>query len=193
MEEEKIRKIAQLREMLEERARKLEVELEGMQTLLSFINELLLEKSFRRAEEIAKPAAAEKAEEAPQPAPSPPEKRARTVPLKTGAGELLANLYVDGDLMRIVPAQDKKFNVKTPPFTAFLVERILGKMRQKDEELAREGRIMPEETLIFEIDKDEDVLQEIRIRNFRRQRERELRSATRWTLEKMYEKMQPPT
>jgi len=191
MEDEKIRKIAQLREMLEERATKLEAELEGMRTLLSFINDLLLEKSFKRAEEIAKPVTPKPAEVVPPPAR--PEKQVRTVPLKTGAGELLANLNVEDDLMRIIPASDKKFNVNTPPFTAFLVQRILGKMRETDQELVREGRMMPQEALVYELKKDGDILQEITVRNFRPQRERELRSATRWTLEKMYEKMQSST
>lgn len=191
MEDEKIRKIAQLREMLEERATKLEAELEGMRTLLSFINELLLEKSFKRAEEIAKPVTPKPAEVAPPPAR--PEGQVRTVPLKTRAGELLANLDVEDDLMRIVPASDKKFSVNTPPFTAFLVQRILGKMKETDQELVREGRMMPQEALVYEVKTDGDILQEITIRNFRPQRERELRSATRWTLEKMYEKMQGPT
>ena len=188
MEEDRIRKIAQLREMLEERAKTMEVELEGIRTLLGFINELLIEKSFRRAEEIVKPAAPKTAKaKAP---PPPPEKPVWTVPLKTRGGELLANLYVEDGLMRIVPAPDKNFDVKTPPFTAFLVQRILGKMRDRDEELVKEGKIMPESVLAYEIKKEGDLLQEIAIRNFRFERERELRSATRWTLEKMYEKMQ---
>ncbi|MDH5795387.1 MAG: hypothetical protein OEZ24_04690 [Candidatus Bathyarchaeota archaeon] len=191
MEEEKIRKIAQLREMLEERTERLEVELEGMRTLLSFINELLLEKSFRRAEEMVKPAVAEAAKAMPQPPPA--KERVKTVPLKTRAGELLANLYVEDDLMRITPAPDKRFDVNTPPFTAFLVQRILGKMRDRDQELVREGRMMPEEALSYDISEEEDVLQGIVIRNFHPQRERELRSATRWTLEKMYEKTQSST
>jgi len=191
MEDEKIRKIAQLREMLEERATKLEAELEAMRTLLSFINELLLEKSFKRAEEVVKPATPKPAEVVPPPAR--PEKQVRTVPLKTRAGELLANLHVEDDLMRIIPASDKEFSVNTPPFTAFLVQRILGKMREADQELVREGRMMPQEALVYELKTDGDILQEITIRNFRPQRERELRSATRWTLEKMYEKMQSPT
>ena len=66
-------------------------------------------------------------------------------------------------------------------------------MRDKDEELAREGKIMPERTLAYEIKTEGGILQEIAVRNFRPERERELRSATRWTLEKMYEKMQSST
>jgi len=186
MEEEKVRRIAELREVLEERARSLEAELEGLRTLLDFINDLLLEKSFKRAEEIAKPVAAAPPELEPQPAR--PEEWGKAVPLKTATGELLANLYVNDDVMRIVPAERRRFDVNTPPFSAFLVDRILVKMRERDQELVKEGRIMPEGAFSYSIHKDEDVLQEITIRNFDPQRERELRSAVRWTLEKMHEK-----
>ncbi|OYT47076.1 hypothetical protein B6U79_04665 [Candidatus Bathyarchaeota archaeon ex4484_231] len=75
MEEEKIRKIAQLRETLEERVKTLETELDGLRALLDFINDLLIEKSFKRAEEIAKPSVP-----APEvkPKPAPPREQART-------------------------------------------------------------------------------------------------------------------
>jgi len=190
MEEEKIKKIAELREMLEERTKSLEAELEGMRILLDFINNLLLEKSFKRAKEIAKPVSPIPPEAKPKPVPI--KKEVRTIPLKTGTGELLANIHVEDGVMRILPAPDKKFNVNTPPFTAFLVNRILEKMRERDQELTREGRIMPDEAFSYNIKKDGDILQEIIIQNFNFSREREIRSATRWTLEKMYEKMHSP-
>jgi len=187
MEEEKIRRIAELREKLEERARKLEAELEEMKILLDVINDLLLEKSFKKAEEIAKPVALKPPEEQPQPVPT--ERRVKTFPLKAATGELLADLYVEDGTIRVVPAADKKFNVNTPPFTAFLIERILAKMQQRDQELLAQGKMNLSEVFSFGVKKDGDILQEITIRNYAPQRERELKSATRWTLEKMYEKM----
>jgi len=185
MEEEKIRKIAELRERLEERTKSLEAELEGMRTLLDVINDLLIEKSFKRAEEIAKPAMPKPPKVEPQPAP--PKKALRTFPLKNKSGELLANLYIEDDSMRVVP--EKKINVNTPPFTAFLIEKILANMQQRDLELVRQGQIKPDKVLSYEVKKDGDILQEVIIHNFAPERERELRSATRWTLEKMDEKM----
>ena len=179
--EEEIKKIADLRELLEERIKSLEAELEGLRALLDFVNNLLIERSFKRAGEIAKPV-----ETAPPPTA---EKILRTVPLKTVSGELLANMHVEEGQISIVPASDKQFNVNTPPFTAFLVERIFKKMRIKDQDLVRQGRLMPNEVFYYEIKKEGDILREIRIRNVDPQREREIRSATRWTLEKMYDKM----
>lgn len=191
MEEEKIKKIAELREVLEERAKSLEAELEGMRTLLDFINDILLEKSFRRAEEIAKPISPPPPEAKAEAAPA--KRRARTIPLKTGAGELLANLYIEDRIIRVIPSSDKEFNVNTPPFTAFLLERILGKMSEGDQELVGQGRLLPDRAFSYEIKREGDILREMVIRNFTPQREREIRSATRWTLEKMHEKIQGPS
>jgi len=184
--EEEIKKIAELREILEERIKNLETELNGMRALLDFVNNLLIERSFKKAGEIAKPKPLKPAEAVPPPIAK---KIRRTIPLKTASGELLANMYVEESQISIVPASDKQFNVNIPPFTAFLVERIFAKMRDKDQDLVQQGRLMPNEVFSYEIEKEGDILREIRIRNVDPQREREIRSATRWTLEKMYDKM----
>jgi len=183
MEEEYLKKIAEIREILEERVKRLEAEIEGLKIILEFVNNLLLEKSFRRVEEISPPKVAEAAP------PTPPAKEAiRVIPLKTSSGELLANIYVEDRNLRIVPEADKRFDVKTPPFESFLIDKVLAKMRDIDQEAARRGEIMPEEALSFDLKLDDNVIREILIRNVSPQRERDLRSAIRWTLEKMYEK-----
>jgi len=184
MGEEEIKKIAELREILEEKIKNLEVELEGMKALLEIINRILIERSFRRAGEIGKIEATKQTE-----VPLLAKKILRTIPLKTSSGELLARMYVEEDQIRIVPAEDKEFDVNIPPFTAFLIDKILEKMKKKDEDLVRQGKLMPSEILSYEIEKEGNILREIRIKNADEQREREIRSATRWTLEKMYEKM----
>jgi len=182
MEEEEIKKIAEIREILEGKIKDLEAELEWLRFLLNFINSILVEKSFKRAGEMARPADQFKA-------PMAEAKPLRTIPLKTTYGEILANMIVEKDQIRIVPAPDKRFDVNTPPFMQFLIGRVLEKMREKDEDLARQGKLMPDRIFSYKIEKDGNILREIRIKNFDSQREREIRSAARWTFEKMYEKM----
>ncbi len=181
---EKIKKIAELRTRLAKRIEDMETELEGLRFLLEVIDDTLIEKGFKRAE-IIKPA--------PTPletVPPPPAKEyERSIPLKTVAGDLLANLYVEKDSMRIVLAEDKSFDVNTPPFTSFLVERVLAKMQEKDREASSTGEITPDKILSYNIIRDGDIIREITIRNIRPNRSRELKSSIRWTLEKMYEKM----
>ncbi|MBS7641255.1 MAG: hypothetical protein QXJ19_06590 [Candidatus Bathyarchaeia archaeon] len=185
MEEVKLKKIAELREILEERIRNLEAEIEGLRIILEFVNNILLEKSFRRADEIVLTGVPEAAPIAQPPVLKEP---SRTIPLKSSTGELLANIYVEDRNLRIVPEPGKKFDVNTPPFEAFLIEKVLNKMREIDQEAVRRGELKPEEAISYEIKRDGNIIKEIFIQNVTPQRERELRSAIRWTLEKMYEK-----
>jgi hypothetical protein len=92
--------------------------------------------------------------------------------------------------MRLVPTEDKSFNVNTPPFMSFLVERVLAKMQEKDREAAESGEIPPEKILSYDISRDGDEIREMTIRNVGAERSRELKSTIRWTLEKMFEKVQ---
>jgi hypothetical protein len=195
-EEDKIKKLAELRALLEKRVKEMEAELEGLRVLLDFVNAALVEKGFKRAE-IAKTAPTLTEEKLTPPTPPPAEVEAapppvleheQAVPIKTATGEMLANLYMDKDSMRVVIAEDKRFTVDIPPFMAFLVERVLAKMQEKDREAAEAGEIAPDKILSYSIIRDGDILREITIRNIESDRARELKSTIRWTLEKMYEK-----
>ena len=196
-EEEKLKKLAELRASLEKRVKEMETELDGLRALRDFVNAALVEKGFRRAE-IAKPTSAPTEEKSMPPFLTPAEVEVTTppvleneqaVPIKTTTGELLANLYVEEDSMRVVVAEDKRFTVDIPPFMAFLVERVLAKMQEKDREAAGIGEIAPDKILSYTIVRDGDILREITIRNIGSDRTRELKSTIRWTLEKMHEKM----
>jgi hypothetical protein len=182
MEEEEIKKIVELKEILEERNKKLKAEMEGIRSLLNFINNLILEQSFKRAEEIVKPTTPTKPKLKVNHTPK------KTILLKTSNGELLAELKVQNTNVHIVPAKAKKFNINTPPFNAFLIDRIFTKMVEKDEELVKQSKLLSNKKFKFIIKTDADILQEIFLQNFNHQREREIVSATRWTLEKMFEK-----
>jgi hypothetical protein len=184
MEGEKVKKIAEFRTLLEKRVQEMKTELEGMQALLEFINVTLLEKGFKKAE-IRKPVSSPIIPETP----STVMEYEESIPLKTIAGDLLANLHVTKDSMQVVPAEDKEFNINTPPFMSFLVERVLAKMQEKDREAAGTREIAPDRIISYSIARDGDTIREITIRNIESDRLRELKSTIRWTLEKMYEKM----
>jgi len=201
-EEDKMRKMAELRTALEKRINQLQTELDQLRALLDFVNSALLEKGFKKPE-ITKPAAPAPITEELTP-PSPPSpvtaeaappflEYGQAIPIKTATGELLANLYMDEDSMHLVVAQDKQFTVDIPPFMAFLVERVLARMQEKDRESAGAGEIPPDKILSYEVVKDGDVIRELAIKNIGPDRARELKSTIRWTLEKMYEKMKAAT
>jgi hypothetical protein len=197
-EEARMRKMAELRATLEKRVNELQSELGQLKALLDFVNSALIEKGFKKPEIKAFTPAPPPAEGSVHPAtpipkptstaPAFPE-QTPVIPIKTVTGDLLAELYTDDENMRVVMAKDKQFTTDTPPFTAFLVQRVLAKMQEKDSESASQGEIPRERILSYEIVKDGDIVREINITNIGPDRTRELKSSIRWTLEKMYDKM----
>ncbi len=196
--EDKIRKMAELRVSLERRINELQTELDQLRALLDLVNSALLERSFKKPEITKSPAPTPVTEEPAVPSPPSPiqveatsfsSEYAEATPIRTVAGELLANLYTNEEAIHVVLAQDKQFTVDIPPFTAFLVDRVLTKMQEKDRESARAGEIPPDKVLSYEIVKDGDAIRELVIKNVILDRARELKSTIRWTLERMYEKM----
>lgn len=179
---EKMRKLAEFKSLLEKKIAEAEAELGNLKLLLEFVNKTLLEKGFKRAE-IAKPKPTE------TPVVPPVMEYETAVPLKTVTGDLLANLYVSPGSMRITIAEDKTFNIKVPPFQQFLIERVLNKMQEKDRETVSKGELAPENIFSYELILDGDIIREIVIRNVTLERQRELKSSIHWTLEKMYEKI----
>jgi len=186
-EAEEIKKLITFKKKLEKKVGKMESELKELETMLEAVNSILLTKGFKRAE-IAK------TESLGEVSPIKEEEESKEmVPLKTAAGEPLANLYVSENSLRLVLAEDKNFNINTPPFTQFLVDRVLAKMQEKDSELVRIGQVAPEKIFSYNIIRDGENIREIIIKNVDPDRLRELKSSIRWTLEKMYEKMRSQT
>jgi len=191
-EAEEVKKLLAFKKKLEKRVERLETEIKELKSILEAVNSVLLAKGFKRAEIVKKPPTEAmppmKEEEKIQPPTLAPEFR-EIIPLKTAAGEPLAKLYVGENFLKIVLAEDKDFDVNTPPFNQFLVERVLAKMQQKDSELAKAGKLKPEEIFAYNIVREGDFVREIHVKNFDAERLKEIKSSVKWTLEKMYEKM----
>ena len=101
----------------------------------------------------------------------------------------MAELVSEKDGLHIVFPADKTFDINTPPFTSFFVERVLAKMHEKDKEDVNTGKLDPDKVLAFDIKQDGNIMKEILIKNIRSSRVREIKSSIRWTLEKMFERM----
>ena len=190
-EAEKIKKFVAFKKKLEKRVEELESELNEQRLMLETVNSILLEKGFKRVEVAKAPAATEVLpvrEETPVMPPQPSAKYENVISLETVTREPLANIYINQDSLRVVLAEDKNFNIDTPPFKQFLVERVLAKMQEKDSELARTGQLTPDKIFSYNIIQEDDRIHEIIIKNSDANRLRELKSSIRWTLEKMYEK-----
>jgi hypothetical protein len=183
---------------LEEQLEKLAAETAETQATLDVVNQILLEKGFKRGD-IKEVAAPELPKEVVLPkqepeAPKAPLTQQHTepesvIPLKTMADEPLALMYFDKQTIHVYPDETKNFSVNTPPFTNFLVEKVFAKMQEKDKELVRLGQMTAQKMFSYSIVREGDEIREIVIKNVDDERLKELKSSIRWTFEKMYEKM----
>jgi hypothetical protein len=207
---ERMKSLIAFKKRLEDRLEALNVEAKEVQAALDTVNQMLLEKGFKRGDmkEVPPPSTLPKEvvlppQETMQPppvtitkiTPSPvqlqtPEDRENVIPLKTMNDEPLAIIFFGKDSsIHVLPDESKHFSINTPPFSNFLVEKVLAKMQEKDAELARSNQLTPDKNFTFNIVKEQDLIREIIIQNADDERLKELKSSIRWTLEKMYEKM----
>jgi len=189
-QKEQIKKVAKLRANIEKKIVELKAELDEQRTILNLIDSTLVKQSFKRAE-IQKPVSTKTSQQvAPKPyKPAPVTPQRKGTQLKTITGDVLAELLSENDGLHIIFPEDKNFDINTPPFTSFFVERVLSKMHEKDKEDITAGKLDPDKVLSFDIKQDGNIMKEIVIKNILSARVREIKSSMRWTLEKMYERM----
>ena len=193
VDSEKMKALLAFKQKLEKKIEELTVETKEAEAALEMVNQILLEKGFKRGDikEVAQPPMEE------IPVPTAKEKTVvpsfqepeSVIPLKTLNEEPLAIIYVEKDSLHVLPDESKSFSVTTPPFNNFLVERILARMQEKDTELVRMGQLTPEKMFSYNVVREGDLIREIVFRNVDEERLKELKSSLRWTFEKMYEKM----
>jgi hypothetical protein len=196
---EKLKSMIALKKRLEEQLEKLKIEVKEVQDTLDTVNQILLEKGFKRGDlkEIPAQATIPKEVVLPKHEPEAPKKDSvnqhsepeSVIPLKTMADEPLALIYFEKQSIHVLPDESKKFSVNTPPFINFLVEKVFAKMQEKDKELVRLGQLSTDKMFSYNIIHEGDLIREIIIKNADDERLKELKSSIRWTFEKMYEKI----
>jgi hypothetical protein len=203
-DQEKMRSLLNFKKKLEDQLEKLTAEAKQVQESLDVVNSILLDKGFKRGDikevatapaNIPKEVLLPKPTESPKPAeeskedkPAPEDKS--VISLRTMADDPLAIIYFDKQLaMHVLPDESKNFKVKIPPFENFLVEKVLNKMQQKDQELVATGQISNDHAFSYNLVLEDDLIREVIIQNVDDERLKELKSSIRWTLEKMFEKI----
>ena len=196
---EKLKSMIALKKRLEEQLEKLQTETKEVQDTLDAVNQILLEKGFKRGDirEVSVQASLPKEVVLPKHEPELPKttptnqhtEPESVIPLKTMADEPLALIYFEKQSIHVLPDESKKFSVNTPPFTNFLVEKVFAKMQEKDKELVRLGQLSTDKMFFYSIVREGDLIREIVIKNADDERLKELKSSIRWTFEKMFEKI----
>ena len=112
----------------------------------------------------------------------------QTVTIMNKAGDLeLGMVETIEQTMRIIPAEHAIYDITRGAFARFFLERILGKFQQEDRHRVENGEIEWEDAFDFEVNADDNILDEMVIRNIGDDaRQKEIHTALRWALEKTY-------
>ncbi len=179
--EDDTRKLLRIREDLERRRARLQVEIEDLSRAVAEIDRSIVRQGFRKpvpAPERARPPVEEDEEEGGRSS------------VKSKDGITLGFLGAEEDVIVFEPLSVLGFTTPIPPFQSFFLERVLDNMRATDEGRANQGEIAPDQVLSYEVATEGDRITRITIRNYGGERRlMEIRSSLRWAFEKMYEKL----
>jgi hypothetical protein len=186
-EELDIKKLIELKEWVDKRAAELKSEMGILEALSSMLSTIIAEKSFQPASTLAKEAISEQPQlvQLKQPQPEQP----GGIPIRSSDGMLLATIYREDTRMRIVFSRELALKEDIQPFRAFLIKKVLEPITSQDLEAVSRGRIPPDRAFNYELKVEDGVLRELILNNlYDPARIRDIQSAVRWTLERMYER-----
>ena len=177
-QEKTTKRLAELKSYLEKKVAEHQTEIHNLQSFLETVDSTLAEKSYRRVQ------LPKSTPDSPIGIDSNPPQTIRTI-----SGVLLADIFVEGQDLRIVPSKEIKFDANAPPLRSFLVGKVLEPLHVKDEESTRKQELSPDHVLSYEIDREANALKQIHVKNYGDERRlNELKNALRWTFRRMYEK-----
>jgi len=169
------KELAELKRYLEEKLSSLQREVENLKAIIKLVDEALSKTSFKPALELME---------------LPPSTEENVMLITTRDGKVLGKVYVGEDYMRVEPSPDLDLDINISPFKPFLIDKVLESMKAKDREAAERGLIDPDKVMDYRVHTEGDKLKYILVKNVVDERRvREIRSAVRWTFERMLERM----
>ncbi len=170
--------LAELKAWLERRIAELTAELERLRAVVRYVDELLAESSFKRADTLIAKRAPE------QPRTPQPEERPTLRTIRSRSGTTLATVTYTQDAARFVLNPDIVVTRDHRPFSSFLLKKVLEGYVNQDMELVSRGLLDSSLAFSYEVIYEGDRVKEIEVRNYREEsRLREIINAVRWTLE----------
>ena len=105
---------------------------------------------------------------------------------------LIAQVEVSKERIEIIPVESINFNVETPPFKSFFINRILEGMKNKDIDKVKQGQLSEIDVISFNTiqkENNENILKKIEIKNYRdKDRVNEIFNTVAWVFTRMLEK-----
>ncbi|MDQ6723021.1 MAG: hypothetical protein M3Z01_01970 [Thermoproteota archaeon] len=105
---------------------------------------------------------------------------------------LIALVDVSKERIEIMPVESINFNIETPPFKSFFINRILEGMRNKDIDKVKQDQLSETDVISFNTiqkENNENILKKIEIKNYRdKDRVNEIFNTVAWVFTRMLEK-----
>jgi hypothetical protein len=205
--EDDIKNAAEIREWLTKLISEKQEEIERMKITLSLIDSVLKQGSFKTAANLnlnKKSFSNEKSsvvengikrddisriqknqEEKPQALETRQIKRMKD-------NTVIAQVEVSKEGIEIIPMESINFNLETPPFRSFFINRILEGMKSKDIDKVKQGQLSETDVISFHTlpkDNSENIIKKIEIKNYRdKERINEIFNTVAWVFTRMLEK-----
>lgn len=105
----------------------------------------------------------------------------------------VARVHVTSEEVTIIPEDNIKISIETPPFRSFFLNRILQGMKNKDLDKNKQGQLSEPDIISYDITTEEenkDILKKIKIKNYRdKERINEIFNTAAWVLTRMLDKV----
>ena len=207
-----IKNAAEIREWLTKQILEKQDEIEKIKITLSLIDSVLKKGSFKTAanlnasksdslqsQKLDQPTyktyntatTKQKEEEGQNEVNEPPTQQVKPIK-RLKDNTQVAQVYISPNSVEIIPEENIKISLETPPFRSFFLNRILQGMRNKDLEKIKQGSLSESEMINFEVITDEDNDESIRkviVNNYRdKERVNEIFNTAAWVITRMLEK-----
>jgi len=171
--DEQIHNILELKEQLVEKIEKHLEEIEKLEKTISVLTTILKQTSFTKASDLTL---------------STEKKKNTDSVIKNSDGSTIANVIVSDDKLSIVLDENISINSETPPLKTFFIDRIIGEMKNKDNQEVEKGKMRKNDVINCVITNNGSAIREIIIKNYR-QKERvdEIINTATWSLTRMLE------
>ena len=188
--EDEVKNAAETEHWVESRIIELEEEIERLKSIKEMMGTVLKQASFQPAKNVSKTRKQEVIAVTKNESVTASAEFKDIKPMKRSKDDLLlANMYVSESAVAIIPVSDITFNVSTPPFSSFLLNRIFEGMKFKDQEKVSAGEMNENKAFSYDVEKDGESIKKIIIKNYRDQsRITEIFNTSAWTFTRMLEK-----
>ena len=188
--EDEVKNAAETEHWVESRIIELEEEIERLKSIKEMMGTVLRQASFQPAKNVSKTRKQEVIAVTKNESVTASAEFKDIKPMNRSKDDLLlANMYVSESAVAIIPVSDITFNVSTPPFSSFLLNRIFEGMKFKDQEKVSAGEMNENKAFSYDVEKDGESIKKIIIKNYRDQsRITEIFNTSAWTFTRMLEK-----